>query len=199
MTKVRILADEAIFFSVRLPDWLRNPTTVLATGCWESFIAKIKRQDLASEQKVPIPRQSVCRTLRSLLLNTTSRFVGRRNFVCLASAEFYVFCDVTLAGLVSRGFEGTYCLFLKVWEIHQQHNVTSHTNWMYLLLLFTYVIYISRQCWIKRKNVGNFRLNSSGRRSKIGTIGWCGVLKQILFCIWFGYTKGGRTFWMWGS
>jgi hypothetical protein len=85
---------------------------------------------------------SVYRTLRSTLRNTTARLVGRRNFVYFATAEFYVFWAVTLAGLASRHFEVTLCLFLKDWGIQQQHNVTSHTNWMSLLLLFIYLCYI---------------------------------------------------------
>jgi hypothetical protein len=91
VTKVRIPAEEVIFFSVELPDWLRNPNTVLATGYWKVFIAKIKRMKLASERQVPFPRHSVCRTLRSPLLNTTARCVGRRNLVCYTSGVFYVF------------------------------------------------------------------------------------------------------------
>lgn len=48
VTKVRITAEKVIFFSVELPDCLRNPNTVLATGCWKVFY----RQDKADGARI---------------------------------------------------------------------------------------------------------------------------------------------------
>jgi hypothetical protein len=44
VTKVRIPAEKLIFFSVQLLDWLRNPNTVLETGCWEVFYLQDKAE-----------------------------------------------------------------------------------------------------------------------------------------------------------
>jgi hypothetical protein len=48
VTKVRIPAEKVMLFSVQLADWLRNPNTVLATGCWEVFY----RQDKAEGARI---------------------------------------------------------------------------------------------------------------------------------------------------
>jgi hypothetical protein len=48
-----------------------------------------------------------------------------------------------------------------------------------LCFFYLFMLYTSRQCWIKRRNVWNFWLNSTGRWSKDGMIGWCGVLNKF--------------------